>query len=157
MANMFTDQFRGAAWSQPANQHKAAPMAGPRQSPKAKRRSPLPSVATLAQVFDDPKQARRILEMTRAELEQTEAGAARVRQCLNRPDTWDIRMHVLSANDAGLHGVEAISLHGGCDFAEYLNTGDTYAPTLIRYHGGYRVQSVGDFVETLERRGVRVN
>lgn len=117
----------------------------------------LPSVATLAQVFADPKQARRILEMTRAELEQTEAGAARVRECLNPPATYDVRMHVLNACDAGLHGVESISLHGGCDFAEYLNTGDTYAPTLIRYNGRYRVQSVGDFVETLERRGVRVN
>lgn len=157
MANMFTDAFRGATWAQPANQHKAAPMVVPQKPVKAKRRSPLPSVATLAQVFDDPKQARRILEMTRAELEQTEAGAARVRQCLNRPDTWDIRMHVLSANDAGLHGVEAIRLHDGCDYADYLSTGDTYAPTLILYNGRYRVQSVGDFVEALQRRGVRVD
>lgn len=157
MSNMFTDQFRGAAWSQPANQHKAAPTAGPQQPPKAKRRSPLPSVTTLAQVFDSPKRAREILEMKRAELEATEAGASRVRECYNPPGTEDVRMHVLNACDGGLHGVEAIRLHDGCDYADYLNTGDTYAPTLILYNGRYRVQSVGDFVEALQRRGVRVD
>lgn len=157
MANMFTDQFRGAVWSQPANQHKTAPAASQQKPPKVKRRRPLPSIKTLSAVFNDPKQARAILEMTRAQLIETEAGAARVRDCLNPPSTPDIRMHVLNACDAGLHGVEAIRLRDGCDFAEYLNTGETYAPTLIRYNGRYRVQSVGDFVETLERRGVRVN
>jgi len=138
-------------------QYVAPVFVDPQKPPKAKRHSPLPSVATLARVFDDPKQARAILEMSRAQLVETEAGAARVRECYNPPSTADIRLHVLNACDAGLHGVEAIALHDGCDYADYLNTGDTCAPTLIRYKGRYRVQSVGDFVEVLQRRGVRVD
>lgn len=33
--------------------------------------------------------------------------------------------------------------------------GETYAPTVIYWRGQYRVQSVGDFIETMQRQGVR--
>lgn len=111
----------------------------------------IPSVKTLALVFDDAKQARKIFEMNRAQLLETEAGAARHKKCYHAPETYDIRLHVLNALDSGLHGVESIKSAGG-EFADYLNTGDMYAPTVIYWRGRYRVQSVGDFIE---RQGVK--
>lgn len=106
----------------------------------------LPSVRTLAAVFgDNAKEARRVLEMTRTDLEATPAGAARVRQCCNPPTTRDVRLHVLDAL-AATHGVEAFETRrlGWC---EYLNAGDTYTPTLLHFNGSYRVACWGDIVE----------
>lgn len=113
----------------------------------------MPSIGVLSALFDDPKEARRILKMSRAELCATEAGSARVRECYTPPETYDIRLCVLNAIDAGLHGVDAIKL--GDEFADYLNAGEMYAVTLIHWRGRYRVQSLGDFVEIMERRGLR--
>lgn len=58
-------------------------------------------------------------------------------------------------------GVESISRADAGVFEAplltYCNTGDTYAPTIVRYRGGsYLISSWGDAVEALERRGVRV-
>lgn len=105
----------------------------------------LPSVRTLRAVFgDDAKQARRILEMSRHELESLPAGAARVAECYNPPATSDIRLTCLNAL-AGTHGVEAFDTrHGVC---EYLNAGDTYVATLVRFRGRYRVTTWGDIAE----------
>jgi hypothetical protein len=106
----------------------------------------LPSIKTLRAVFgDNAKESRRVLEMSRAELVATPAGAARVSECYNPPATSDIRMSVLNEL-AGTHGVEAFETkrNGWCD---YLNTGDSYAPTLVRYRGRYRVASWGDIAE----------
>jgi hypothetical protein len=113
----------------------------------------LPSIKTLSAVFNDAKQARAILEMSRAQLLALPAGEARARGCYNPPKTYDLRMHCLTAIDEGLHGLESMESTGG-EYAQFLNTGDTYAPTLIYWRGAYRVQSVGDFVETQERAGV---
>lgn len=113
-----------------------------------------PSVKTLSTVFDKPRVARVILEMSRARLLATEAGKTLDRDCLRGPATAHIRMHVLNALDRGLHGVECVETTKG-EFADYLNTGDMYAPTVIRWRGNYRVQSLGDFVEVQERAGVK--
>jgi hypothetical protein len=107
---------------------------------------PIPSVRTLRAVFgDNAPRARAILEMTRAELEATPAGAARVRECYTSPTTPDVRLHVLD-DLAGTYGVEAFETRhdGWCD---YLNAGDTYAPTLVRFRGRYRVTTWGDIAE----------
>lgn len=112
-----------------------------------------PSIKTLSSVFSDPAEAKRILRMSRRELEATPAGAARVAECYHSPDTCDVRLHVLNTAEASLHGIETVQF--GSEFADYLNTGDSYAPTLIYWRGNYRVQSVGDFIETLERNGMR--
>lgn len=116
----------------------------------------IPSIKTLSAVFTDARQARAILEMTRAQLLQLPAGSARFAQCYNAPKTYDVRMHCLNAIESGLYGLESMESTGG-EYAEYLNAGDTYAPTLIYWRGAYRVQSVGDFVETMERQSVRFN
>lgn len=112
-----------------------------------------PSVKTLSKVFDNPKVAKKIMCMSRSELLQTDAGKARYSECYNAPKTYDLRMHSLNAIDSGLHGVESAESING-EFAEYLNTGETYAPTLIYWRGNYRVQSLGDFIETMQRNNI---
>ena len=113
-----------------------------------------PSIKTLSAVFEKPAEAKAILRMSRAQLLETEAGAERDRECFNPPKTYDIRMHALDAIEPGLFGVEAVSFVNG-EYADYLNTGEMYQATLIHWRGNYRVQSLGDFIETLERNGVR--
>ena len=78
--------------------------------------------------------------------------AAWVRQCYHPPGGAAIRMSC--ANEAaGTYGVEALHETGADDwragpFAEYLNTGDTYDLTLVRFRSGaYRMRSWGDVVE----------
>ena len=110
-----------------------------------------PSITTLSRVFSDPREARRLLTMPYRELRQLPAAQARIRECYHPPE-YDVRMHCLNA-DAGLFGLETIEFNG--EYADYLNTGDCYADTLIYWRGTYRVQSVGDFVETMGRRGIR--
>ena len=112
-----------------------------------------PSIKTLSRVFEDPKQAKRILQMSRAELSSLPAGAARIRECYNPPKWWDVRLHCLDAIDPGLFGLEGMPSSDG-DYASYLNAGDTYNDTIIYWRGIYRVQSIGDFVETLECQSV---
>lgn len=114
----------------------------------------LPSIKTLSAVFSDKaREARRIMEMSRAELAQTDAGAARIRECYHAPQTWDVRMSVLNALGE-THGIESTETTRG-EYASYLNTGDMYASALIYWRGAYRVQNVGDFIEKMERQGVK--
>lgn len=113
-----------------------------------------PSLRSLREIHDaDHAAMRRIGKMKRTELDATEAGAARNAECYHSPTTTDVRMHALNVA-ARTHGVEHLQSTRG-EVAYYLNTGDTYAPTIIRWHGTYRVQAWGDFVETQERNGVR--
>ncbi len=105
-----------------------------------------PSIKTLSRVFTDPKEAKRILTLDYAELRKLPAAQARISACLNPPKKYDVRMHCLNAIESGLHGLEAVKTVGG-EYADYLNTGDSYADTLIYWRGAYRVQSVGDFIE----------
>lgn len=107
---------------------------------------PIPSIRTLRAVFGDrARDARAVLEMTRAQLEALPAGAARVRECYFPPATSDLRLECLDAL-AGTHGVEGFRTRRG-ETVEYLNAGDTYAATLVRWRGRYRVTSWGDIAE----------
>lgn len=106
----------------------------------------LPSVKTLAAVFGDKaRDARKILEMTREELESLPAGAARIRECWHPPKTYDLRLTCLDALGES-YGVEGFRLRDG-SYCDYLNMGDTYTPTLLRVHGRYRVACWGDVAE----------
>lgn len=105
----------------------------------------LPSIKTLSTVFENPKLARKILEMTRRELDALPAGDARNVECWHRPKNYDVRMHCLDAIDPGLHGVESFQRRDG-RYVDYLNTGEMYADTLI-YDGSYRVVCLGDYIE----------
>jgi hypothetical protein len=106
-----------------------------------------PSVKTLSQVFSNPQEAKRILAMDYAELRQLPAAQKRIAECLHPPKKYDVRMHCLNAIEPGLHGLEAVETAAGAEWVEYLNSGDTYAPTVIYWRGAYRVQSLGDFLE----------
>ena len=111
-----------------------------------------PSVKTLSAVFRDPQEAKRVFRMGRKELANTPAGAKRVAMCGSALRTWDVRMTVLDAL-AETHGVESAETTKG-EYATYLNAGDTYAPTVIYWRGRYRVQTLGDFIETAERNRI---
>jgi hypothetical protein len=113
----------------------------------------LPSIATLDKAFPGKgAQLRRALEMTKAELKQHPAGAARWAECYNPPVCYDLRLHVLDSI-AETYGVEYIAskhdtFHEARGF-DYLNTGDSYTPTIVRdcVTGNYKVSSWGDIVE----------
>lgn len=117
------------------------------------RKPSIPSIKTLGEAFrDNAKAAREVLLMNRDQLEAHPVGAARVRDCYHIPMNWDLRMNILNVL-GGFHGVESIEGTRG-EWASYLNTGDMYACTVIYWRGRYRVQSVGDFIETMERQGI---
>ena len=111
-----------------------------------------PCINTLSGICENPRAVRAVFEMTREELKKTDAGAKRFAECYHPPKTYDLRLCVLNAA-AGFHGVESAQTTNG-RFVDYLNAGDTYTPTIIYWDGQYRVQSFGDFVETMQRRGV---
>lgn len=112
-----------------------------------------PSIKSLSQVFSDPKAARTILDMSPSEIARHPVGAARIKECRHYPARVDVRLHILNSIESGLCGVEIMETVSGSDGLSadecvyYLNTGDTYAPTIIYWRGAYRVQSLGDFVE----------
>jgi hypothetical protein len=104
-----------------------------------------PSVKTLQTIFgDNAKQAKALLLMNRYQLIATPGGMRRFNECYHSPSTPDIRMECL--NDlGGFHGVECFDTkQGPC---MYLNAGDTYTPTLVRFNGSYRVMCWGDIAE----------
>lgn len=105
-----------------------------------------PSIKALREIFQDKApEAKRVLRMNRAELEATDAGAERVRECFHPPEASDIRMHVLNALGE-FSGVEAFETSRG-ELVEYLNAGDTYTATLVRFRGSYLVSTWGDIAE----------
>ena len=105
----------------------------------------LPSVRTLRAVFgEQAKQARAILEMTRGELDKLPTPQALV-MTYHPPNTSHLRLCLLDGL-AETHGVESLQVRNG-DWCEYLNAGDTYAPTLVLFRGRYKVACWGDIVE----------
>lgn len=105
-----------------------------------------PSVKTLALAFgDNAKEARRLFEANRKTLLQNEAARRLEDQTFRPLPSYRLRLEAL--NKLGeFHGVEACETERG-EFAEYLNAGEMYVPTVIRWRGVYRVQSLGDFLE----------
>jgi len=101
-----------------------------------------PSIKSLSTIFgDNAKQAKALLLMSREQLLRTPVGAARVAECYHAPTTQDIRMECLNAL-GHFHGVEGFDTkRGEC---MYLNAGDTYTPTLVRFNGAYRIACWGD-------------
>jgi hypothetical protein len=78
--------------------------------------------------------------------------------CYHQPRRSEIKMAALDELLGGC-GVEAISderfyvdRYHGSIVATYVNTGDTYSPTILRDNltGKYRLTSWGDFYESLD-------
>lgn len=109
----------------------------------------LPSVKTLERAFPGKgKELRRLLESPAA-VRAHPAAVARDRECYNRPPLHDLRLHALDAV-AETCGVEYVAPghNARSPGFEYLNTGDTYCPTIVRFNSGrYAVTSWGDIVE----------
>lgn len=105
-----------------------------------------PSIEAIEAEFPGKgKLAKAIFRMRRAELETLPAGEARIRECYNPPTTSDVRLHCLDAL-LGTFGVEDFQTRNGT-WVEYLNTGETYSPTIVRMNGNYRIASWGDIAE----------
>jgi hypothetical protein len=101
-----------------------------------------PSIQALRALFgDNAKQAKELLTSSREQLLRTAVGKARAAECYHPPTTQDIRMECLNAL-GHFYGVEGFDTkRGEC---MYLNAGDTYTPTLVRFNGAYRIASWGD-------------
>ena len=113
-----------------------------------------PSSKTLRFIYGDKaKEAKALLKANRADLLKNEAADKMRRACYSTVRNFELRLCALNALGE-FYGVETISAVNG-ERADYLNAGEMYTPTLIRWRGNYRVQSIGDFIETLERQGVR--
>ena len=66
-------------------------------------------------------------------------------KCYSEPCYAQRVLHCL--NEAlEMHGVEVITRDGNV-VARYLNSGDSYVPTLMRIDGKFRISSVGDYAE----------
>lgn len=108
-----------------------------------------PSIKTLKTLPDvDAGKAatlKALLTADRATLEAHPAGAARIAECWNPPSTADLRLTCLDA-ELGTYGVEAFLTENG-ERVYYLNAGDTYTPTIVRFRGNYRVACWGDIAE----------
>lgn len=112
-----------------------------------------PSIKTLRRIFgDNAPTAKRYLTCNIKDI--TTPAVERLRgACFHPPMPYVVRLEAL--NELGeFYGVEAAEAVNG-SYAEYLNTGETYVETLIYWDGRYRVQSLGDFIETMERNGVK--
>lgn len=84
------------------------------------------------------------------ELRVTRGEAKHMRDCMHRGKLANVRV-------PGFYGVEWVSDANGNERFAYLNSGDTYSPTIVRYMGSsrYFISTMGSAVEALERRGVR--
>ena len=114
----------------------------------------LPSVKTLDRAFPGKGAELRALLKSSAAVREHPAAVSLARQCYNPPELAYMRLTALNAI-AETCGIEAVWREGesasDCTSSpafEYLDTGDTYALTIIRWRNGrYAVASWGDIVE----------
>lgn len=113
-----------------------------------------PSIKTLSRIFGTgAREAKGIFQATGAELLALPENAEIVRSSYHKPKKWVLRLNALNAC-GGFYGIEHAETIAG-EFMSYLNAGEMYAETVIYWRGRYRVQTVGDFVETMERNRVK--
>ena len=114
----------------------------------------LPSVKTLDHAFPGKgKSLWRLLESAAA-VQEHPAAVELARQCYNPPGLAYMRLTALN-DTAETYGIEAVwrddgsrDCSNGRPAFEYLNAGDTYTLTLIRWASGrYQVASWGDIAE----------
>jgi len=108
-----------------------------------------PSEQTLERAFPTKGKVLRRLLTSRRAVEAHPAAIARVKECYHAPTLADMRMHALNA-ETECFGVEYVKGKGTrrSPSFEYLNAGDTYNTTIVRFTDGrYRVTTWGDIVE----------
>lgn len=121
-----------------------------------------PSVKRLREVFGDNAKLAKVImqsgfkyfkDSALAPFRSLESVKRLVRESFGRPSWAQMQMEALNEL-AGFHGVEAMETTKG-EYAEHLNSGDSYACTVIYWRGSFYVTSIGDFVETKERQHIR--
>lgn len=127
-----------------------------------------PSIKTLTSSLKDVDVARAKLIRTAIKIESYEdlgsfadkhcpKTTAWFQQCFNSPNKGDVRAHILDEL-LGTFGVEYLFKGSDglrCDpesqhdspICTYLNAGDTYATTLLKYRGRWQVGCWGDIAE----------
>ncbi len=106
-----------------------------------------PSTKVLEAAFPTKGKVLRRLLTSADAVRQHPAAIARDRECYNPPTLADLRMTALSA-ELEMYGVEYVQGRGSSMSFEYLNAGDTYNTTIIRFRDGrYRVGDWGTIVE----------
>lgn len=110
---------------------------------------PIPSIKALEEIFPAKGVALKRLLTSAAAVRAHPAAVALAASCYSPPTLAHMRMVALNS-EAETYGVEACFKRGD-DTApafEYLNTGDRYAPTIVRFRSGaYALKSWGDIVE----------
>ena len=107
----------------------------------------IPSIKKLDQVAPGKGRILRQLLISEDAVLNHPAAQALEQQCYGKPSLVQLRMEALNA-EAEMYGVECVRFKDGSLAFEYLNTGDSYYPTIIRWSDGrYRVSSWGDIVE----------
>ena len=112
----------------------------------------IPSAKTLETAFPGKgKVLRRLLQSTEAVREHP-AAIAYDKQCYHRPPVYLLRLYALNAEtecygiEHAHHATADVHCVGRC--FDYLNTGDSYGTTIIRFDNGrYRVGDWGTIVE----------
>lgn len=108
-----------------------------------------PSIKTLNKVFPGKgRELRRLLDSAAAVREHPAAIALETIS-YNPHDLYTLRLEALNAV-AGTYGVEHVTRgrNARSPAFDYLNTGDTYTPTIVRFADGrYCVARWGDIVE----------
>lgn len=110
----------------------------------------LPSIKTLSTIFgDNAKKARAILELksTAGQLSEFKSVQDARKLAYNALSRRHVKLLALSELGE-FYGPEAIETEDGEEWADYLNAGDTYTPTLIFWRGNWRVQDLGSFLES---------
>ena len=110
----------------------------------------IPSVKSLRMVFGEKAgEARRLISGQSSPM-QYESVQVWIKACVHTPDTQALVMEALDEL-ADTYGVEYVAEGKGpkSPSFEYLNTGDSHAPTLIRFEasGRYAVSSFGSVIE----------
>ena len=117
-----------------------------------------PSVKAIERAFPGKGLALRKLLDGRSKTREFASVQKLERECYHAPG-YHYRLTTALNEVAGTHGCEAIWGADSCTqpAAEYLNTGDTYALTLLYDCRAerWRVTSWGDWLESQERRGRR--
>lgn len=108
-----------------------------------------PSIRTLQTLpgvdIDHARKMKSILRMNRDQLLALPIVQESIRGFYNPPFTSHCRMLALNAI-LGSHGIESFRTKKG-EIVDYLNMGDPYILTIIRFRGNYRVTDWGTIAE----------
>jgi hypothetical protein len=109
----------------------------------------LPSIKTLDRAFPGKGKALRALLESAKLVREHPAAIERERTAYHPHALATLRMEALNST-AECYGVEYVprGANARSHGFEYLNTGETYAPTIVRFDNGrYAVSDIGSIIE----------